>query len=186
MFRNRRTTRKWQRELERTEDESRTAAREATSSILGAVVSHPDTQAPTACVIVKTASGYRLFKLAWAPGSEDYFLDGDTTLIVREVTESPSLEQAEQEGIQWVAPAEAITLDFTNIPGVFQDVVVARLTGMPTPTSPVSFVWAPSYGAAEPDWMVRRFPPPPEEPQGLHWGVLPRDVVLSWYMERGW
>ena len=186
MFRNGRAARSWQREFDAKEDDARVAAREATSGILGAIVSHPDTQAPKACVIATAESGYRLFKLAWDPGSEEYFLDEDTTLIVREVTDSTSVELAEQEGADWVAPDEATTLDFRNIPGVFQDALVAYVTGMSVPTSPVSFIWAPSYGGQEPDWMVRRFPPPPGEPQGLYWSALPRDVVMSWYEERGW
>lgn len=173
------------------------AAQEAVSHVAGAWMTHPDVYAPRACIAARNPNPdgpkYLMFRLAWEDHVlGEYRLDGDASLIVREVVEMTGDEDLGDVVAPWLEPHEPGQVQFRQLPGIFQEAFAVYWTGRDLPVNEVSFVWAPSYtedDQPESQWVVRRFPAGLEGGPALGelgYVVVPRELVMIWFEQRGW
>jgi hypothetical protein len=187
------------RDLEERETEAITAAREAVGHVITAYTTHPDVYAPKACILTRNPQPeslpYLMFKLEWDDAAlGDFRLDDDASVIVRDVAELRSDEDLAAAVLPWLEPHDAGQVEFRALPGIFQEAFVRYWTGRDDiPFPQTSLWWAPSYGAPDsdaPSWVVRVFPATGGEgkpaPGELGYLVVPREVIISWFDERGW
>jgi hypothetical protein len=198
MFGRRKVAKEWQRQFENREVEAILAARDAVSHVIATFMTHPDVYAPKACVLARNpdqeALTYLIFKLAWEDSIlGDYRLDGDASLIVREVEEIPNDQNLADLVVPWLAPHDAGQVGFHALPGIFQEAFARYWTGLEIPFHETFLMWAPAYGQQDEDGdvhIVRRFPPGATEGGPaigqLGYVAFPKELITTIFDQRGW
>jgi hypothetical protein len=199
MFGRRKLAKELQRQLDERENDAIVAAHDAVGHVVAAFMTHPDVYAPKACIAARNprpdSRPYLMFKLDWDDAIlGEYRLDGDASLIVRDVVEMGGDQSPADIVVPWLEPHEAGQVEFRALPGIFQEAFARYWTGREIPFSETFLLWAHSYGAPadgdQPFWTVRRFPAGATDGGPalgqLGYEVVPRELITAWFEQRGW